>query len=108
MHALAEILEAGAHDPRLELVTFTGARMSDDLRSLRVFYSCMGDAAAAEEAKAVLAKAQGYLRSAIAQRLALRYVPALSFEFDETAANAERIESLLRDVLDKEDDESEG
>lgn len=96
MHALAEILEAGSHDPRLELVTFTGARMSDDLRSLRVFYSCMGDGAAVAEAKAVLAKAQGYLRSALAERLALRYVPSLSFEFDETTARAERIERLLR------------
>ncbi len=107
VHALAEILEAGAHDPRLELVTFTAARMSDDLRSLRVFYTCMGNPAAVAEAKAVLSKAEGYLRSAVAERLALRYVPNLSFEFDETMQRAERIESLLRAAQEVKD-ESKG
>lgn len=107
MHALAEILEAGAHDPRLALVTFTAARMSDDLRTLRVFYTCMGEPAAVAETKAALAKAAGYLRSALAERLALRYVPTLSFEYDETMATAERIENLLRSVKEA-DDESEG
>ena len=100
MHTLAEILEEGAHDPRLAPVTFTAARMSDDLRSLRVFYSCMGDPAVVAEARAALLRASGYLRSALAERLALRYVPSLSFEFDETMATAERIERLLRGVRD--------
>lgn len=107
MHALAEILEAGAHDPRLTLVTFTAARMSDDLRTLRVFYTCMGGAGQVAEAKAGLAKAEGYLRSALAERLALRYVPSLSFEYDETMARAERIENLLRGAKEV-DDESKG
>lgn len=96
VQALAQILEGGAQDPRLALVTFTAARMGDDLRSVRVFFSCIGNAGAVAEARAGLAKAEGYLRSALAQRLALRYVPSIVFEYDDTLDRAERIDRLLQ------------
>lgn len=97
VQTLATVLEAGAHDPRLAGVTFTSAQATDDLRNVRVFFTVYGGQEAVDAAREGLQKASGYLRRELAQGLALRYVPNLHFEYDETIRTAERIERLLRE-----------
>ncbi|HYB97747.1 MAG TPA: 30S ribosome-binding factor RbfA [Candidatus Limnocylindrales bacterium] len=96
VQALASILEEGTHDARLSRVTLTDARMSDDLRHARVYFSCFGGQEEAAEAAHALTAASGYLRRELGTRLALRSIPALVFEYDESLARAERIEKLLK------------
>jgi ribosome-binding factor A len=100
VQALASILESEAHDPRLAGVTITAARMTDDLRNVRVFFAVFGDAKAATDAAAGLEKASGYLRRELAHRLELRYAPALAFEHDDAMFTADRIENLLKGARD--------
>lgn len=95
VQALASIVETGVHDPRLAGITFTGAVATDDLRTVRVFFSLF-DEAAVTNAREGLKAASGYLRRELAHQLALRYVPALHFEYDESLPTAERIDKLLR------------
>ena len=95
VQSLATIVESEANDPRLVGVTFTGARMTDDLRNVRVFFCVFGDAKAAREAAFGLEKANGFLRRELARRLELRYVPTLAFELDDTVVTAERLEALF-------------
>jgi ribosome-binding factor A len=47
------------------------------------------------------------LRSALGKRIRLRYTPELDFRYDETAARAGRIESLLQDIKPKHDDDND-
>ena len=98
---LANVIESGVRDPRLQGITFTSATATDDLRNVRVFFTIFGDDVAARDAAAEgLKAASGFLRRELAQGLKLRYVPALHFEYDQTMATAERIEKLLH----REDD----
>lgn len=97
VQTLATLLESGVNDPRVRGVTLTAASASDDLRNVRVFFTAFGDEAAVKEAGVGLAKAAGFLRRELARSLALRYVPDLAFEFDESILRAARIENLLRD-----------
>ncbi|HEY2775441.1 MAG TPA: 30S ribosome-binding factor RbfA [Candidatus Binatia bacterium] len=96
VQALATVIEHGVHDPRLAGITFTSAKATDDLRTVRVFFSVLGDNVAVEAAREGLKAASGFLRREVAQRLELRYAPALMFEYDESIHTAERIDKLLR------------
>lgn len=97
VQALASIVESGVHDPRLRAVTFTSATATDDLRTVRVFFTVFADDGARTEAAAGLKAASGFLRRELAHRLSLRYVPSLIFEYDESVLTAERIDRLLRE-----------
>lgn len=100
VQTLATVVESGVRDPRLFGITFTSAAATDDLRTVRVFFSVFGDDAARAEAAEGLKAASGYLRRELARGLALRYVPSLVFEYDASLHTAERIEKLLRDGHD--------
>lgn len=95
VQALASVVESGVHDPRLFGLTFTSAAATDDLRTVRVYFTVFGDQAAAKLAEKGLKAASGFLRRELAHRLSLRYVPAILFEYDTSIYTAERIEKLL-------------
>jgi ribosome-binding factor A len=96
VQTLANVVESGVHDPRLHGITFTSASATDDLRTVRVYFTVFGDALRDEAAEGLKAAA-GYLRRELARGLNLRYVPSLVFEYDESVTTAERIERLLHE-----------
>lgn len=111
---LSRLVLTVAHDPDLRRVTITDVEMPGDLRSARIYFSCLGTEAERELAKAALGRAAGYLRREVTQRCGLRYAPELTFRFDETLERGARIEELLAKVKsapaetepEPEDDES--
>jgi ribosome-binding factor A len=97
-HTLAELFARGAcHDPELAeaRLTFTEVRMSPDLRHARVYFRRLGRRDAASLLPA-LARAQGFLRHAVAEAVQLKFAPELHFEPDTALDRAEAIEALLR------------
>jgi len=97
VQALATAVESDVHDPRLAGITFTSASATDDLHTVRVYFSVFGGEDAVAAARDGLKAASGVLRREVAHRLALRYAPSLIFEYDETISTAERIDKLLRE-----------
>jgi ribosome-binding factor A len=98
-HALSEILARGLKDPRISgFVTVTGAKMPPDLKSVTVYVSVHGDDRVREETLAGLKAAAGYLQREAARELRLRYVPHLTFHYDPSVAEGDKIERLLRSV----------
>ncbi len=92
---LSAIVERDLSDPRLGVLTFTGARVSPDLRIAWLRFSCLDAEHTRDDCEQALTHATGYLRRVLGQRLRLRYVPALRFEYDDSAVRAERIARLL-------------
>ncbi|MFN2425710.1 MAG: 30S ribosome-binding factor RbfA [Candidatus Binatia bacterium] len=97
VQTLASVVESSVHDPRLVGITFTSAAATDDLRTVRVYFTVFGDESARVAAAEGLKAASGYLRRELARGLALRYVPSIVFEYDASLNTAERIEKLLRE-----------
>jgi ribosome-binding factor A len=98
-HALSEILSRGLKDPRVRgFVTVTGAKMPPDLKSVTVYLSVHGDDRTREDTLAGLKAAAGYLQREAARALGLRYVPHLTFHYDPSVAEGDKIERLLRSV----------
>jgi len=104
---IARIVLTEAHDPDLRGVTITEVAMPPDLRSARVYFSCLGDEDQRELAGEALRRASGYLRREVGQRCRLRYAPELTFLSDLSLERGARIEELLQQVLPASDEEEE-
>ncbi|MBI3301367.1 MAG: 30S ribosome-binding factor RbfA [Deltaproteobacteria bacterium] len=101
LEAVAEVLLREVKDPRVSGVTLTGAAVSPDLKVAKVFFTTR-QAEEQAEALAGLRSATGYIKRQIAGRLRLRHTPDLQFLYDATLEKANRLESLLRQVEEKE------
>jgi ribosome-binding factor A len=95
---LANIVLTEAHDPDLRGVTITDVEMPPDLKSARVYFSCLSEEERSRAGDA-LRRAAGYLRREVGQRCRLRYAPELSFISDLSLERGARIEELLQQVL---------
>jgi ribosome-binding factor A len=99
-------------DPRLELVTLTGAEVSTDLAYATLYYSALdlaGGTQSEEQVKATgaaLHKATPHLRRVLGRQVRWRNTPALTFKVDPSAAAGQRIEELLREIHSREDESS--
>jgi ribosome-binding factor A len=101
---LSRLLLLEAHDPDLKRVTVTDVEMPPDLKSARVFFSCLGGEEERVQALAALRRAAGYLRREVGQRCQLRYAPELHFVADRSLERGARIEELLLQVRPSEPD----
>jgi ribosome-binding factor A len=94
----AELLRREIHDPRLQCLNLTGVRMSKDLRHAKVFFSLLGGSGDRGQALAGLKSASGFIRSRLAKKLNLRFVPSIDFLYDDSEDEARRIDALLDKV----------
>ena len=101
---LSRLLLLEAHDPDLKRVTVTDVEMPPDLKSARVFFSCLGGEEERALGLAALRRAAGYLRREVGQRCQLRYAPELHFVADRSLERGARIEELLHQVRPSEPD----
>jgi ribosome-binding factor A len=102
-HELSDLLSRGeVHDPGIGFITLTRVKVSPDLQLARVFYTTMGDEAAKRQTANALERATPFFRRQIGSRLRLRRVPELEFRFDQSIANQDRIEQILRDLHEEE------
>ena len=97
-HALAEVLRRGdIRDPDLAgiSVTITQVKPSPDMRHATVFCEPLGG----KNAKAIVAalnKHKGYLRGEMGRLITMKFTPELRFLEDESFAEAQRIETILK------------
>ncbi len=100
---LSEVLARGeVHDPGIGFITLTRVQVSPDLQMARVFYTSLGDQKARADTSRALQRATGFFRRQIGARLQLRRVPEVEFRFDESIANQDRIEQILRDIHEED------
>jgi len=115
LEVLADELER-LSDPRLELVTLTGVKVTRDLAYATVYYSTLGATTADvsplfnEHAGAALRSAAPHLRGLIGRQMRIRQVPRLTFELDPGILAGQRIEEILRGIHHDAEpqDEAEG
>lgn len=96
--ALSELLQREVADPRLSFVTITGVDTTGDLRQAHVYVALLGNSQDQKESLQALAKATGYLRRQLGQRVYLRYIPELTFHLDESAERGLQIDKILDDL----------
>ena len=97
---ISQLLSREINDPRIGVVTLTGAEVSNDLKHARIYFSTLVARETKEQVLSGLRSATGFIRTKMARELRLRYVPEIEFIYDDTQEKAQRIEQLLRQVKD--------
>jgi ribosome-binding factor A len=99
LRTLNELLRFETKDPRLKMVSLNALELSRDLSVARIHFSLLdpdGDPAPVQEG---LERAAGFLRSRLGREIKIRHVPELRFSHDDSAAEAQRISSLIDAAL---------
>ena len=94
---LARILQLEMKDPRLGMVTVSSVTVSGDIAFADVYVTFLGvdGQKAIDDAVDMLRQASGFLRSMLAKRMRMRFVPTLRFHYDETIERGSYISSLI-------------
>jgi ribosome-binding factor A len=92
---LSDLLQKDIKDPRLEMVTITDVKLSDDLRKARIYFTT-STPKNIERAIEGFKSAHGYVKRVLSQHLGLRYMPDIEFLYDESFDYASRIDKLLK------------
>jgi ribosome-binding factor A len=102
-HILSELLARGeVHDDVVSAanISVTEVRMTPDLRNATAYVKALlgaGPKVTDDNVVHALRQNTAFLQREVAQRLGLKFAPKLKFRKDESFAEADRIEALLRD-----------
>ena len=97
---IADIIMKKVKDPRLGFVTVTGVDITDDLKMAKVFVSVLREQEK-ETTMAILNAAKSFIRSEVAKRVRMKFIPSLEFRIDESIERGDRIDRLLKEIKEK-------
>jgi ribosome-binding factor A len=100
---VSQILSTEVADPGVGLVTVTRVKVTADLSLARIYWTTMGDAKQRKETTKALARAAGFVRHLLSERLTLRRSPELQFLYDHSVAAQDRVEQILHELKQEED-----
>lgn len=95
---ISAIMARELKDPGIGMATVSKIRLSDDLKFAKVYVSIIGDEKQAQNSLEALERATNFIRSELRKRTALRAMPELRFEHDDSAAYAQNIDVLLNKI----------
>lgn len=99
---ISSLIIKGMKDPRVGFVTITAVEVSTDLSLAKIFFTVIGDEKARRDSAAGLKSAIPFMRREIGKQLRLRIVPELVFNYDSSIDYGQHIESLLKEIQEKE------
>ena len=98
-HEISELLQRQVKDPRLgSFIAVTEVSISPDLRHARIFVSHIGSEEEKQETLSALASASGFFRRELANRLRLRRIPELSFQWDDSIERGAHLLQLIDQI----------
>ena len=98
---LSTMIIRDVRDPGVRHVTVTRVRMTKDLQQARVYYTVLADESGSRNAGRALRRARSFLKRQLGQRLRLRHVPELTFLYDDSVEQQDRIARLFDQIADE-------
>ena len=95
---VSQIVGFELEDPRVESVTVTDVRVTENLRDATIYFTAAGTDAEKAAAHKALQHAAQYVRRQLGTVLNLRYTPELHFVRDTVEESAARVEALLSKI----------
>lgn len=100
---MADIIMRRVKDPRLGFVTVTDVEMSEDLKLAKIYVSVFKEDER-DLTLEILNNAKGLIRSELAKRVRVKFIPAIDFRIDKSVEHGDKIDRLLKEIKDKEED----
>jgi ribosome-binding factor A len=101
---ISSIIHRDIKDPGLGFVTILEVKMSEDLKTAKVFYSIFGDDEEKKKTTEALKRSRGYIKFLLGQRIKMRYTPEINFVIDNTCEKIAKIEEILKKETDVHED----
>ncbi|MCI0337515.1 MAG: 30S ribosome-binding factor RbfA [Acidobacteria bacterium] len=95
---ISAIILQQLHDPRVGFATVTKVKVSPDLRYAHVFVSVFGSAEEKKQTLDALKSATGFIRKQVGSRIRLRHTPELTFAYDESVEQGDRMLQLIDEI----------
>ncbi len=107
---ISEILQREIKDPRLATsVTITGVETAPDMRHAKIYVSrIVRSEEEKKETLKALESAAGFVRRELADKLRLRHIPDLTFEWDSSIERGAHLLDLLDKVAEESADKEKG
>lgn len=89
-------------DLELGLLTITNVRVSADLKIAKIYISIMEKDKREEALEKIKSKTK-FIRSELASRITIKFVPELKFFLDDTLDYVEKIDELIKKIHENDD-----
>ena len=100
---ISELIQHELRDPRLdEFISVTDVDTTPDLKHAKIYISSMSGQQEEQKILGVLNAAAGFLRTALANKIRIRYTPELHFVWDNSIEHGDRILRLIDEVTQKD------
>ncbi|MGI9553750.1 MAG: 30S ribosome-binding factor RbfA [Thermodesulfobacteriota bacterium] len=99
MREVSNMISSGEiKDPRISSVVITNFYLSDDMGYLRLYYALLSENTENKTVEEGLQIASGFIRKKIGDKLRLKKLPKIEFEFDKVLENGYKVDDLIREV----------
>ena len=104
---LSQIIDRELKNPNITgMISVTKVKVTNDLKYAKVYVSIL-NSKNIKDTLAGLKKSSGFIRSELAKRVNLRNTPELIFELDDSLEYGARIDSILKEIMPKREDNKE-
>ena len=104
---LSQIIGYELKNPNVTgLISVTKVKVTSDLKYAKVYVSVL-NSKNIKDTLAGLKKSSGYIRSELAKRVNLRNTPELIFELDDSIEYGAKIDSILKEIMPKKEEQDE-
>lgn len=107
-HQIADVLKKELGGLDLGLVTVTKVRVSPDLKYSKIYLSFIGNKEPGEKCIDKINFRKKQIRMGLSRKLSLRFMPEISFFYDDTVEYANRIEELIKEIHKDDDKKASG
>jgi len=100
--AITDLLRKKMQNPKVEMATITGVKLTTDLRIADVYVAVFGGKKKIAEAMEGFKESKGYIKKSIAPKLGLKFMPELRFFHDDSFDKAARMDALIQAAADSD------
>ena len=97
-HQVPDVLKSELADLPVGLVTVTRVRISKDLKYAKIYLSFIGNKIPAEVCIEKISFRNKQIRMGLSQKLHLRFMPEITFYYDDTIEYASKIDKLIKEI----------
>lgn len=95
LREVAVCVQHELRDPRLGFITITRVVMTDDLQTVKAYFTILGDDKARRLATQALEAARPFVQRSYAKVVATRLLPQLAFAYDEQELRSHTLDELI-------------
>lgn len=100
--AITDLLRKKISNPKVEMATVSGVRLTADLRIADIYITVFGGKKKVAEAMEGFKQSKGFIKKSIAPGLGLKFMPELRFFHDDSFDKAAKMDALIQAASDSD------